>query len=173
VKIFYIICTRIGFISGWKLHRIYNYENNQIDALYRLIYYSTSALHVSDDVFAHHQEHLTVFTESDSVHPSCCRLMSWMSWKLTWNNKLIYIVHLIGYFLSCITMHGFVNIKCIEINMFLRLAAIEQWRRLQNASKTQTNLLLLMYSTYLFVIFCSPYHCVSYMAPTSVMHICN
>ena len=30
--------------------------------IYRLIYYSKSALHVSGDVFAHHQEHLTVFT---------------------------------------------------------------------------------------------------------------
>jgi hypothetical protein len=30
--------------------------------LCRLIYYSKSALHVSDDVFAHHQEHLTLFT---------------------------------------------------------------------------------------------------------------
>jgi hypothetical protein len=30
--------------------------------LYRLIYYSYSALHVSGDIFAHHQEHLTVFT---------------------------------------------------------------------------------------------------------------
>ena len=30
--------------------------------LYRFIYYSKSALHVWDDVFAHHQEHLTVFT---------------------------------------------------------------------------------------------------------------
>ena len=28
--------------------------------LYRLIYFSSSALHVSGDVFAHHQEHLTV-----------------------------------------------------------------------------------------------------------------
>jgi hypothetical protein len=28
----------------------------------RLIYYSLSALHVSGDDFAHHQEHLTVFT---------------------------------------------------------------------------------------------------------------
>jgi len=37
--------------------------------LYRLIYYSYSALHVSDDVFAHHQEHLTVFTASGNVHP--------------------------------------------------------------------------------------------------------
>ena len=29
----------------------------------------------------------------------------------TWNNKLIYIVHLVGYFHSCITMHGFMNVK--------------------------------------------------------------
>ena len=50
-----------------------NYESNQQDALYRLIYYSKSALHVSGDVFAHHQEHLTIFTVSGSVHPSCCR----------------------------------------------------------------------------------------------------
>ena len=41
------------------------------DALYRLIYYSTSSVHVSGDVFAHHQEHQTVFTVSGSVHPSC------------------------------------------------------------------------------------------------------
>ena len=52
----------------------YLYENNQKDALYRLIYYSKSDLHVSGDVFAHHQEHLTVFTVSGSVYPSCCRL---------------------------------------------------------------------------------------------------
>ena len=55
-----------------------NYESNQQDALYRLIYYSKSALHVSGDVFAHHQEHLTVFTVSGSVHPSCCRMVSRM-----------------------------------------------------------------------------------------------
>jgi hypothetical protein len=47
--------------------------------LYRLIYYSKSVLHVSGNVFAHHQKHLTVFTVSGSVHPSCCRLVSWMS----------------------------------------------------------------------------------------------
>jgi hypothetical protein len=52
----------------------YNYENNNQDALYRLIYYSKSALHVSGNVFAHHQEHLTVFTVSVSADPSCCRL---------------------------------------------------------------------------------------------------
>jgi hypothetical protein len=44
------------------------------DALYRLIYYSKSALQVSSDVFAHRHEHLTIFTVSGSVHPSCCRM---------------------------------------------------------------------------------------------------
>ena len=48
---------------------------------YRLIYYSKSGLHFSGDVFAHHQEHLTVFTVSGSVHPSCCRLVSRMSFN--------------------------------------------------------------------------------------------
>jgi hypothetical protein len=48
----------------------HNYENNQQDALYRLIYYPKAALHVSGDAFAHHQEHLTVFTVSGRVHPS-------------------------------------------------------------------------------------------------------
>jgi hypothetical protein len=52
----------------------HSYENNQQDALYRLIYYSKSALHVSGVVSAHHQEHLTVFTVSGSVHPCCCWL---------------------------------------------------------------------------------------------------
>jgi hypothetical protein len=36
--------------------------------LCRLIYYSLSALHVSGDVFIHHQEHLTVFTASGNIH---------------------------------------------------------------------------------------------------------
>jgi len=50
------------------------YENNQQVALQRLIHYFKSALHISGDVFAHHQEHLTVFTVSGSVYRSCCRL---------------------------------------------------------------------------------------------------
>jgi len=92
--------------------------------LYRFIYYSKSALYVSGYVFAHHQEHLTVFTVSGLVHSGCCRLVSRMSWnyddgrkhrpihvELVWNNTLIYIVHLVGYFHSCITMHGFMNIR--------------------------------------------------------------
>jgi len=47
-----------------------------------LIHYSKSALHVSGDVFAHHREHLIVFTVSGSIHPSSCRLVSWMSRQL-------------------------------------------------------------------------------------------
>ena len=62
--------------GSWTRASWYNYENNQQDALYRLIYYFTLALHVSGDVFSHHQEHLTLFTVSGSVHPSCCRLVS-------------------------------------------------------------------------------------------------
>jgi len=38
--------------------------------LYRLIYYFQSGLHVSGDVFAHHQEYLTAFTASGSIQPS-------------------------------------------------------------------------------------------------------
>ena len=51
-----------------EIKQINMYESNQRDALYRLIYYSKLALHVSGDVFAHRQEHLTVFTVSGSVH---------------------------------------------------------------------------------------------------------
>jgi len=35
--------------------------------------------------------------------------------ELTWNNKLIYIVHLVGYFHSCITLHGFMNTKFTNV----------------------------------------------------------
>ena len=47
--------------------------------LYRLIYFSLSALCVLGDLFAHHQEHLTVFTVCGSIHPDCCWLVYWMS----------------------------------------------------------------------------------------------
>jgi len=47
--------------------------------LYRLIYYSLSVLHVSGDIFAHHREHLTVFTASGNIRQCRCQLVSWMS----------------------------------------------------------------------------------------------
>jgi hypothetical protein len=49
--------------------------------LYRLIYYSQSALHVSGDVFAHYQEDLTVFTASGNIHQCLSRLVSWKIWN--------------------------------------------------------------------------------------------
>ena len=36
-----------------------------------------SAVHVSEDVFAHHLEHLTEFTAFVIVHLCCCRPVSW------------------------------------------------------------------------------------------------
>jgi hypothetical protein len=66
---------------SWIRTSWYNCEINQQDALYRLIYYSRSVLHVSGDVFAHNQEHLTVFTVYGNVHPSYCRLVSRVSYN--------------------------------------------------------------------------------------------
>ena len=36
--------------------------------LFGIFIYSQSAVHVSGDVFAHHQDHLIVFTASGIVH---------------------------------------------------------------------------------------------------------
>jgi hypothetical protein len=130
------ICVRAKRIIHFKIFTVYKYENNQQDLLYRLIYYSKLALHVSGDVFAYHQEHLTVFTVSGAGHPSCCRLAAGSSLveqyqilqiqssasdngrkhclkpvEPNWNNKLIYTVNPIDYLHSCVTMHGFMNVK--------------------------------------------------------------
>ena len=49
--------------------------------IFYLFISTQSALHVSGEVSAHHQEHLTVFTASDIVHLCCCRLVSWTIWN--------------------------------------------------------------------------------------------
>jgi hypothetical protein len=66
-------CTGGGDVHE-SLHRdtITNATNKM--QLYRLIYYSQSALHVSCDVFALRQEHLTVFTASGNIHQCRCHL---------------------------------------------------------------------------------------------------
>jgi len=43
-------------------------DDQQDATIFGLFIYSYSALHVSSDIFAHHQEHVTVFTASDMVH---------------------------------------------------------------------------------------------------------
>jgi len=42
--------------------------------LYRIIYYSLAALHVSSDIFVHHQEHLNCITASGITHVCRCHL---------------------------------------------------------------------------------------------------
>ena len=49
--------------------------------LFGLFICTQSALHISSDVFAHHQEHLIVFTASDIVHLCCWRPVSWTRWN--------------------------------------------------------------------------------------------
>jgi len=78
-----VITLNLSFVNGSQnkqgLFAIVKVTNKI--QLYRLIYFSLSALHVSGDVFAHHQGHLTVFTVSGSIYPGCCWLVSWMSWN--------------------------------------------------------------------------------------------
>jgi len=62
------------------------------------IHHSKSALYVSGEVFAHHQEHLTVFTVYGSIHLSSCGLVSWMSW----NEGLLKACTMIALPLPCI-----------------------------------------------------------------------
>ena len=40
--------------------------------LCRIIYYSLAALHVSSDIFAHHQEHINCITEAGITHVCRC-----------------------------------------------------------------------------------------------------
>ena len=49
--------------------------------LRKIIYYSLAALHVSSDIFAHHQEHLNCITASGITHVCRCRLVSWECWN--------------------------------------------------------------------------------------------
>ena len=56
--------------------------------LFWFIYLFLISLHVSGDVFVHHQELLTVCTASDIVYRYCCWLVSWMSWNLVLSHQL-------------------------------------------------------------------------------------
>jgi len=64
--------------------------------LCRLIYYSLSALYVSGDFFAHHQEHLNAFTASGIIHQCRCRLVSWMSWNSMRSCKYSQVLLMMG-----------------------------------------------------------------------------
>ena len=76
----------LTFVCACTVSIIVIDDNNM--QLFGLFLYSQSALHVSCDVFAHHQEHLTVFTASDIVHRYCCRMVSWMRWACSSNSPM-------------------------------------------------------------------------------------
>jgi hypothetical protein len=66
--------------------------------------------------------------------------------ELTWNNKLNYIVHLVGYFYSCIMMHRFPNVKFINTvvsiytthsNKQCRFVYLRQFQLIQDTSRQQ------------------------------------
>ena len=59
------VTTNLAFVCPCIVSIIVT--DDQQDATIWIIY-TKSALHVSGDVFAHHQEHLTVFTASGTVH---------------------------------------------------------------------------------------------------------
>jgi len=40
-----------------------------------------AALHISKNIFSHHQEHLNCITVSDITHVCRCRLVSWECWN--------------------------------------------------------------------------------------------
>jgi len=56
---------------------------NKTMKLYRIMYYFLAALHVSSDIFAHHQGHLNCITASVITHVCRCRLLSWKCWNNT------------------------------------------------------------------------------------------
>jgi hypothetical protein len=51
-----------------------------------------------------------------------------------WNNQLIYIVYLVGYFYSCITMQGFMNVKYYSITVH-RAVCMKMNPRIRNVKK--------------------------------------
>ena len=66
----YTVYAGLIFLCPCFANIIPNY--NQQDATFLDLFISTDALHVSDRSSAHHQEHITVHTDSGSVSQCCC-----------------------------------------------------------------------------------------------------
>jgi hypothetical protein len=109
--------------------------------LCRVMYYSLAALHVSSDIFAHHQEHLNCITASGITHVcltfqyshdtsrqrhTCVIPEAVIQFRCSWwwekisletyraAKKEWIILHsciLLVIFVYCVTMHGNMNIK--------------------------------------------------------------
>jgi len=66
-------------ISYTCFGRCFRPSSGALDCIYSF-WYSPPML-LSGEVFAHQQEHLTVFTVSVIVHLCCCRPVSWTKWN--------------------------------------------------------------------------------------------
>jgi len=115
-----------------------NYENNQQDALYRLTLRRLMSYIYMEHPFLMFLDHTKrrstvgrtdssarVISSSQRPLPDNTRHSQQTNiqgdvfahnQEQIWNNKLIYIVHLVGYFHSCITMYGFMNVKLKKIH---------------------------------------------------------
>ena len=101
--------------------------------LCRIIYYSLAALHVSSDIFTHHQEHLNCITASGITHVQSlpAGIMGVLEYRSKHveqprNNKLSYTVAFCwsyAYIIPHIMMHGNMNsnnyLPCIKPNISL------------------------------------------------------
>jgi len=75
-------CDSPNIITGFDIHGSVHHDTistkmtNKMQ-LFRIIYCSLTALQVSSDIFAHHQEHLNLITVSGFIHVCHCRLLPW------------------------------------------------------------------------------------------------
>jgi len=60
---------------------IYDTKMTNKMQLCRIICYSLAAVHVSSDIFVHHQEHQNCIAASGITHVCRCRMVSWECWN--------------------------------------------------------------------------------------------
>jgi hypothetical protein len=80
--------------------------------------------------------------------------------RLTWNNKLLFILHLVGYLHNCITMHGFMNVKYVTYYGWLRekfkyshnisYVLLYTWFKLNNMASHTSDEIFVVYHTNAF-----------------------
>jgi hypothetical protein len=103
------------FRTSW-----YNYtkRTNRMQ-LCRIIYYSLAALHVSRDIFAHHQEHLNCIPASGITHVCRCRLVSWEYRNCF--RFVPFILMFIYLWINCLSLHVLLNQIAIVVLYSFRL----------------------------------------------------
>ena len=103
----------------------------------RIIYYSLAALHVSSDIFAHHQEHLNCIIASGITHVWRCRLVSWYQQLC----RIIYYSLAALHVSSDIFAHHQEHLNCITASgithvCHCQLVSWECWNQFQHSHDT-------------------------------------